>query len=172
MFYQSPLLTKHSLHVSPHSPPSAVSVMFREKIVTFGGNLRASHIKFGATHDEEEEEFESLSNENCPEVKSDNNKFSSDFSDMKLIEFPKILQEKNLKYLYLPRNNLTKLPSNLLIDLPHLQWLDVRNNALRELPGLKSHKRSAKSFIGKTRSFTVLYMESFLESRQFLPAVT
>ena len=157
MFYQSPLLTKHSLHVSPHSPPSAVSVMFREKIVTFGGNLRASHIKFGATHDEEEEEFESLSNENCPEVKSDNNKFSSDFSDMKLIEFPKILQEKNLKYLYLPRNNLTKLPSNLFIDLPHLQWLDVRNNALQHLPRLRSHQRSANIFIAKTRSFTAIF---------------
>ena len=143
MFYQSPLLTKHSLHVSPHSPPSAVSVMFREKIVTFGGNLRASHIKFGATHDEEEEEFESLSNENCPEVKSDNNKFSSDFSDMKLIEFPKILQvgEKNIKYLYLQQNKLTRLPTNLFIDLPNLQWLDVRNNALSELPQLQSHKR-------------------------------
>lgn len=134
--------------------------MFREKIVTFAGNLRASHIKLRVTDNDDEEEdgrFESLSNEDCPEVKSDNNKFSSDFSDMKLIEFPKILHEGNIKYLYLPRNKLTRLPSNLFIDLPHLEWLDVRNNALQHLPRLRSHQRSANIFIAKTRSFTAIF---------------
>ena len=71
--------------------------MFREKIVTFGGNLKASHIKLSVAardeyDDEDDEDFESSSDEICPEVKSDNNQFSLDFSDTKLIEFPKSLQ--------------------------------------------------------------------------------
>ena len=118
--------------------------MFREKIVTFEGNLKASHIKFNlAHHDEDDEDFESSSDEICPEVKSDNNQFSSDFSDMKLIEFPISLQAtaKNVRYLYLHRNRLTRLPTNLFLDFPHLEWLDVRNNGLTELPRLHSHKR-------------------------------
>ena len=152
--------------------PLSVTVMFREKTVTFGGSLRASHVSFGVKEEQEDDEddydddedFESLSNEDCPEVKSDNNQFSSDFSDMKLIEFPKILQtgEKNIKYLYLQQNKLTRLPTNLFIDLPNLQWLDVRNNALRELPQLQSHKRSAnKYFTVKTRDFTILDCKYF-----------
>ena len=123
--------------------------MFRERTVTFGGSVWASHIKLRVTAGDDEEEdgeFESLSNEDCPEVQSDNNKFSSDFSDMKLIEFPKILQQGNIKYLYLPRNKLTRLPSNLFIDLPNLEWFDVRNNALQDLPRLHSHQRSDNIF--------------------------
>ena len=117
--------------------------MFREKIVTFGGNLKASHIKLSKAHDEDDENFESSSDEICPEVKSDNNQFSSDFSDMKLIEFPISLQAiaKNVRYLYLHRNRLTRLPTNLFLDFPNLEWLDVRNNGLTELPRLHSHKR-------------------------------
>ena len=117
--------------------------MFREKIVTFGGNLKASHIKLSKAHDEDDENFESSSDEICPEVKSDNNQFSSDFSDMKLIEFPKSLLTSagNVRYLYLDRNRLTRLPTNLFLDFPHLEWLDVRNNGLTELPRLHSHKR-------------------------------
>ena len=121
--------------------------MFREKIVTFGGNLKASHIKLSVAHDDEDDEddedFESSSDEICPEVKSDNNQFSLDFSDTKLIEFPKSLQTtgKNVRYLYLNRNRLTRLPTDLFLDFPHLEWLDVRNNGLTELPGLHSHKR-------------------------------
>ena len=121
--------------------------MFREKIVTFGGNLRASHIKWSVGHDEDDDEddenFESSSDEICPEVKSDNNQFSSDFSDMKLIEFPKSLLTSagNVRYLYLDRNRLTRLPTNLFLEFPHLEWLDVRNNGLTELPRLHSHKR-------------------------------
>ena len=115
--------------------------MFREKIVTFGGNLKASHTKL--SHDEVDEDFESSSDEICPEVKSDKNQFSSDFSDMKLIEFPKshLSTARNVRYLYLHRNLLTRLPTDLFLDLPHLEWLDVRNNDLTELPGLHSHKR-------------------------------
>ena len=118
--------------------------MFKEKIVTFGGNLKASHIKLSAVHDEDDEDdFESSSDEICPEVKSDNNQFSSDFSDMKLIEFPKSLQSsaRNVRYLYLHRNRLTRLPTDLFLDFPQLEWLDVRNNGLTELPRLHSHKR-------------------------------
>ena len=121
--------------------------MFREKIVTFGENLKASHIKFNVAHhdedDENDEDFESSSDEICPEVKSDNNQSSSDFSDMKLIEFPKSLQPsaKNVRFLYLDRNHLTRLPPDLFLDFPQLEWLDVRNNDLTELPHLHSHKR-------------------------------
>ena len=116
--------------------------MFREKIVTFGGNLKASHIKLSAHDEDDEEDFESSSDES-PEVKSDNNQFSSDYSDMKLIEFPKSLQRpaRNVRYLYLHRNKLTRLPTDLFLDFPHLEWLDVRNNGLTELPRLHSHKR-------------------------------
>ena len=136
--------------------------MFREKIVTFGGNLRASHIKWSAGRDEEDDEddenFESSSDEICPEVKSDNNQFSLDFSDTKLIEFPKILQTSanNVRYLYLPRNRLTKLPTDLFLDFPHLEWLDVRNNCLTELPRLHSHKRFRNN-----KNILVLKLETF-----------
>ena len=137
--------------------------MFREKIVTFGGNLKASHIKLSVAardeyDDEDDEDFESSSDEICPEVKSDNNQFSLDFSDTKLIEFPKILQTSanNVRYLYLPRNRLTKLPTDLFLDFPHLEWLDVRNNGLTELPRLHSHKRFRNN-----KNILVLKLETF-----------
>lgn len=42
--------------------------------------------------------------------------------------------------LYLENNDLLELPKELFFFLPHLQWLDVRNNRLTELPTtIKSH---------------------------------
>lgn len=42
--------------------------------------------------------------------------------------------------LYLENNNLCELPKELFIILSHLQWLDIRNNQLTDLPtSIKSH---------------------------------
>lgn len=42
--------------------------------------------------------------------------------------------------LYLENNNLSELPEELFVSLPHLQWLDVRNNQLTNLPAsIRSH---------------------------------
>lgn len=36
--------------------------------------------------------------------------------------------------LYLENNNLRELPKELFVLLTHLQWLDIRNNQLTNLP--------------------------------------
>lgn len=42
--------------------------------------------------------------------------------------------------LYLENNSLSELPDNVFSFLPHLHWLDVRNNQLTSLPtSIKSH---------------------------------
>ncbi|XP_021914486.1 leucine-rich repeat-containing protein 27-like [Zootermopsis nevadensis] len=59
-----------------------------------------------------------------------------DISQKNLKQFPNYLYAKclHVKHLYLEGNLLQDLSNNFFPSLPNLQWLDVRNNSLRNLP--------------------------------------
>ncbi|CAL8368644.1 unnamed protein product [Gadus morhua 'NCC'] len=63
-------------------------------------------------------------------------------SRRKLNEIPEtILRHRSLKELYLEGNKLINLPDSMFVRLPHLVWLDLRNNLIGSLPaGIGSHR--------------------------------
>ncbi|KAF7271140.1 hypothetical protein GWI33_015949 [Rhynchophorus ferrugineus] len=64
----------------------------------------------------------------------------SDYSKVDLTEIPEnVLRMTNLKMLFLERNLLTTLPDDFFHKLPHLMWLDLRNNSLVALPKSIAH---------------------------------
>lgn len=61
--------------------------------------------------------------------------------------------------LYLENNNLSELPKELFVSLPHLQWLDIRNNQLTNLPtSIRSHP-SLESILLQGNKFEKLPLE-------------
>ncbi|CAL8255400.1 unnamed protein product [Lota lota] len=52
-----------------------------------------------------------------------------------------ILRNRTLKDLYLEGNQIVNLPDSMFASLPHLVWLDLRNNVIGSLPtGIGSHR--------------------------------
>ena len=49
---------------------------------------------------------------------------------------------RHLRYVYLQDINLKSIPSYLFNNAPNMEWLDVRNNKLLDLPEeIRTHRR-------------------------------
>jgi len=75
---------------------------------------------------QEDEELNKLVKSRCTETKLNLSKCNLRF-------FPEVYP-LTLKQVHLKGNKLTRIPGSIFTDLPHLVWLDVRNNEIRELP--------------------------------------
>uniref|UniRef100_A0A3B4VCH6 Leucine rich repeat containing 27 n=1 Tax=Seriola dumerili TaxID=41447 RepID=A0A3B4VCH6_SERDU len=58
-----------------------------------------------------------------------------------------ILKSNTLKYLYLEGNQISSITGSLFINLPSLQWLDLRNNQIVSLPAEIGLHRSLKTLL-------------------------
>ena len=59
---------------------------------------------------------------------------SLDMSNRNLEELTLPVLPKFVTHLYLNDNNLCELPKDFFLQFNHLQWLDLRNNLLVNLP--------------------------------------
>ena len=115
-----------------------------EKCVTFSGNIRASYLNFSLDYEDgSDDEGWSSGEEERVETSVQQHPDIADFSNRKLETFdlPQVKYPDRIKYLYLSHNVLKKLPENIFLVLPNLEWLDVRNNQLGFLPNLNSHQK-------------------------------
>jgi len=80
---------------------------------------------------EEEEEVSKL-------VQSRSTESKLNLARLNLRCFPSVYP-LTLKQIHLRGNKLIELPGALFVDLPHLVWLDIRDNELRELPQQIEH---------------------------------
>ncbi|XP_062850892.1 leucine-rich repeat-containing protein 27-like [Trichomycterus rosablanca] len=70
-----------------------------------------------------------------------------------------VLKCATVKNLYLEGNEVSSLPKHLFINLPHLVWLDVRNNQLDCLPAEIGQHRCLKTLLLEGNPITVLPLE-------------
>ncbi|XP_060782207.1 leucine-rich repeat-containing protein 27-like isoform X2 [Neoarius graeffei] len=70
-----------------------------------------------------------------------------------------VCKDTSLKNLYLEGNELSSLPDNLFSSLPHLLWLDLRNNQLTCLPADIGHHRRLKTLLLEGNPITELPVE-------------
>ena len=111
-----------------------------EKCLVKDGNIRASYLKFRLNEHEvsddedEDSDIDDDINEKSYNVNNDEN--IVDLSSKKISIFTEtaVLRPEAVKYLYLQNNKLTHLPSNLFKIFNNLEWLDIRNNLIREIP--------------------------------------
>jgi hypothetical protein len=71
-----------------------------------------------------------------------------DSSQQNLKEVPtKILEMSHLKMLYLQQNFIKELPKNFFLKLPHLTWLDLRNNHMSGIPASVAHHQHLENLL-------------------------
>ena len=120
---------------------------YSEECVTYKGNIRASYLKFRLSDHDGSDHYESETDEDTKtrqsHVSAIKTDFVADLSNQNLSSF-NIYDVPNpaaVKYLYLQNNKLSKLPRDLFIKFKNIEWLDIRNNNIKELPYLFSNSR-------------------------------
>ena len=111
------------------------------KTVTCNGDPTAFYMKFAVNVTEEKTHNKQRIKKTQIEKKDGWD--IADLSGQRLTKFPSSIYNKPslVRYLYMQDNMLTSLPKDLFLTLENLEWLDVRNNRIAELPPLKGHKR-------------------------------
>ena len=148
---QTPCHPLHNFCYKFHPPISTGDflVMNEYRVTTASGNVRATYLRFrlGDKLDESDQFTDDEDDDVDDGTENDDNKTPIlnsvvvDLSNQHLSCFnmEQIPNLQLIKYLHLQNNDLTSLPSDLLLTTPVLQWLDVRNNRLRCLPIFKHH---------------------------------
>ena len=101
---------------------------------------------------EEEEEVSKL-------VQSRSTESKLNLARLNLRCFPSVYP-LTLKQIHLRGNKLTELPGALFVDLPHLVWVDVRDNELRELPQQIEHAANLSDLLlGTLKNFRTGFID-------------
>ncbi|XP_067036554.1 leucine-rich repeat-containing protein 27-like isoform X2 [Acropora muricata] len=71
-----------------------------------------------------------------------------DLSKKRLTQIPpKVLDLRQLEFLYLEGNLISSLPKDLFDCLPNLRWLDLRNNHISEIPQIIGTHRNLRNLL-------------------------
>ncbi|XP_015773486.1 PREDICTED: leucine-rich repeat-containing protein 27-like [Acropora digitifera] len=71
-----------------------------------------------------------------------------DLSKKRLTQIPpKVLDLRQLEFLYLEGNLISSLPEDLFDRLPNLRWLDLRNNHISEIPQIIGTHRNLRNLL-------------------------
>ncbi|XP_029198184.1 leucine-rich repeat-containing protein 27-like [Acropora millepora] len=71
-----------------------------------------------------------------------------DLSKKRLTQIPpKVLDLRQLEFLYLEGNLISSLPEDLFDCLPNLRWLDLRNNHISEIPQIIGTHRNLRNLL-------------------------
>ncbi|XP_074612826.1 uncharacterized protein LOC141869769 isoform X2 [Acropora palmata] len=83
-----------------------------------------------------------------------------DLSKKSLTQIPhKVLDLRQLEFLYLEGNLISSLPEDLFDCLPNLRWLDLRNNHISEIPQIIGTHRNLRNLLLEGNNIESLPLE-------------